>query len=118
MTESTSLKAKAWPLFDYIVAKATLDGEHSNPWILGENGQKLFEPDYAVLRELLGVPLHLKAATQSGIPALALDVWLSYELRRAGFNSDQVWPRPQPAHSTARCDETTGSATEVGACQT
>ena len=95
MTESTSLKAKAWPLFDYIVAKATLDGEHSNPWILGENGQKLFEPDYAVLRELLGVPLHLKAATQSGIPALALDVWLSYELRRAGFNSDQVWPRPQ-----------------------
>ena len=33
--------------------------------------------------------------TQSGIPALALDVWLSYELRRAGFVSDQVWPRPQ-----------------------
>jgi len=29
------------------------------------------------------------------IPALALDVWLSYELRRAGFVSDQVWPRPE-----------------------
>jgi len=28
------------------------------------------------------------------VPALALDVWLSYELRRAGFQPDQVWPRP------------------------
>jgi hypothetical protein len=29
------------------------------------------------------------------VPALALDVWLSYELRRAGFGSDQTWPRPK-----------------------
>lgn len=26
-------------------------------------------------------------------PALALDVWLSYELRRAGFDPDVTWPR-------------------------
>lgn len=95
MTASTSLKEKAWSLFDYIVAEAALEGGHTNPWVLGENGQKLFEPDFAVLSKLLGVPLHLKATTQSGIPALALDVWLSYELRRAGFDADQVWPRPQ-----------------------
>jgi hypothetical protein len=37
----------------------------------------------------------LKANTQSGVPALALDVWLSFELRRAGFGIDQVWPRPK-----------------------
>lgn len=92
---STSLKARAWPLFDHIVAEAAPNGEHTNPWEPTENDQIIYLPDYDVLRKLLGVPLHLKATTQSGIPALALDVWLSYELRRAGFGFDQVWPRPQ-----------------------
>lgn len=95
MTSGASLKARAWPLFDHIVAEAAPDGEHSNPWERADNGQLCFVPDYDVLKLLLGVPLRLRATTQSGIPALALDVWLSYELRRAGFLSDQVWPRPQ-----------------------
>lgn len=50
--------------------------------------------DFDTLEKLLGVPLYLEAATQTGVPALALDVRLSYELRRAGFNHDAVWPRP------------------------
>ncbi|MDW4572592.1 hypothetical protein R8Z57_07340 [Microbacterium sp. M3] len=33
------------------------------------------------------------ADTQSGVAAKALDVWLAYELRRAGFEPDAVWPR-------------------------
>jgi len=89
-----STKAEAWVLFDHIVAQAAPGGEHSNPWTQGPDGQLRFEPDYGTLERLLGVPLHLKAGTQSGVPALALDVWLSYEFRRAGFRSDQVWPRP------------------------
>lgn len=95
MAASKSLKAEAWPLFDHIVATAAPNGEHSNPWKRHEDGQLIFVPDYDVLTKLLGVPLCLSATTQSGIPALALDVWLSYELRRAGFVSDQVWPRPR-----------------------
>lgn len=95
MATSKSLKAEAWPLFDYIVAAAAPKGEHSNPWNRCKDGQLIFSPDYDVLTKLLGVPLHLNATTQSGIPALALDVWLSYELRRAGFVADQVWPRPE-----------------------
>lgn len=94
MASNGSLKSKAWPLFDYIVAEAAPNGEHSNPWQRTEGSELCFVPDYDVLRKLLGVPLLLGASTQSGIPALALDVWLSYELRRAGFGSDQVWPRP------------------------
>ncbi len=90
----TTAKGEAWVLFDHIVADAAPEGEHSNPWIAGQDGQVRFEPDYAALEKLLGVPLHLKAGTQSGVPALALDVWLSYELRRAGFEPDSVWPRP------------------------
>lgn len=90
----TSSKTEAWILFDRIVEQASPDGEHSNAWKLGFDGELRFEPDYETLQRLLGVPLHLKAGTQSGVPALALDVWLSYEFRRAGFRSDQVWPRP------------------------
>ncbi|MFM0212829.1 hypothetical protein PQQ96_36155 [Paraburkholderia sediminicola] len=94
MAAKQSAKAKAWVIFDRIVALAAPKGVHRNPWIKSPDGQLRFEPDYDTLVKLLGVPLYLKAETQSGVPALALDVWLSYELRRAGFDSDQAWPRP------------------------
>lgn len=94
MAAKPSTKGEAWVFFDRIVADAAPGGVHTNPWSLNSDKQLVFEPDYQTLARLLGVPLHLKAGTQSGVPALALDVWLSYELRRAGFESDQVWPRP------------------------
>ncbi|WP_457100680.1 hypothetical protein [Microbacterium sp. P5_E9] len=84
-----SLKQKAWPLFDRIVADAA-DAPlfEQGPW----NGDAYF-PDIPTLQKLLGVPRHLNANSQSGVPALALDVWVAYELRRAGFAPDAVWPR-------------------------
>lgn len=94
MAVRPSAKVDAWTLFDHIVAAAAPQGVHSNPWVRNADARLRFEPDYATLERLLGVPLHLKAGTQSGVPALALDVWLSYELRRAGFDTDKVWPRP------------------------
>ncbi|RQR28048.1 MULTISPECIES: hypothetical protein [Burkholderia] len=94
MAAKQSTKAKAWVLFDRIVDLAAPSGAHSNPWKKYSDGQLCFEPDYDTLVRLLGVPLYLNAETQSGVPALALDVWLSYELRRAGFGKDQAWPRP------------------------
>lgn len=93
MATEQSAKAKAWAIFDRIVAKAAPKGVHSNPWKRRVDGYLRYEPDFDTLCRLLGVPLYLKAATQSGVPALALDVWLSYELRRAGFDDDQTWPR-------------------------
>lgn len=94
MATKPSAKGEAWIIFDHIVADAAPGGVYTNPWVIGPSKQLSFEPDYQTLSRLLGVPLHLKAGTQSGVPALALDVWLSYELRRAGFEADQVWPRP------------------------
>ena len=91
-----STKASGWEAFDRIVAAAAPDGAHSNPWAADETGQLGYEPDYTTLAKLLGVPLRLRAKTTTGVPALALDVWLSYELRRAGFDADAVWPRPTP----------------------
>ncbi|TGN65406.1 hypothetical protein EXE59_16665 [Nocardioides eburneiflavus] len=82
-------KALAWPLFDALVRDAPM--RHLNPWEKGK-----FVPDFETLERLLGVPLLLEAKTTSGVPALALDVWVAYELRRAGLDPDAVWPREEP----------------------
>lgn len=90
MAEPTK-KALAWAIFDRIVATAaTTDHYLSGPWTGDE-----YTPDFETLQQLLGVPLHLKANSQSGVPALALDVWVAYELRRSGFKPDAVWPRAE-----------------------
>ncbi len=94
MATETSAKQRAWVIFDRIVANAAPKGIHSNPWGMTPDGELLFNPDYDTLVRLLGVPLYLNADTRTGVPALALDVWLSYELRRAGFDVDATWPRP------------------------
>lgn len=88
-----SAKEKAWVIFDRIVADVAPEGVHSNPWTKGADSGLRYEPDFATLERLLGVPLYLGADTRTGVPALALDVWLSYELRRAGFDADSTWPR-------------------------
>ncbi|MDV3129255.1 hypothetical protein M1247_30425 [Mycobacterium sp. 21AC1] len=93
MPAEPSTKATAWAIFDRIVADAAPAGVHTNPWVRA-NGELTYVPDFRVLRRLLGVPLHLDAPSTTGVPALALDVWLSYELRRAGLDPDAVWPRP------------------------
>lgn len=82
-------KTQAWPLFDALVQQAPLKGV--NPW----TPDGAFAPDYGTLRQLLAVPLHIGAETRSGVPALAVDVWIAYELRRAGLDPDAVWPRAE-----------------------
>jgi len=86
-----SIKQRAWALFDAIVTRAPQ--RTSNPWQREDDGSLRFEPDYDTLSRLLGVPALLQAPSQSGVPALALDVWVAYELRRAGFDADRIWPR-------------------------
>jgi hypothetical protein len=75
------------------VADAQRDAEYTNPWRRSADGHLRYIPDYDTLVRLLGVPLYLRAATTTGVPALALDVWVAYELRRAGFEVNAVWPR-------------------------
>lgn len=89
-SKEPSKKARAWPLFDALVQQAPL--RHVSPW----QSRNTFAPDFTTLQRLLGVPLLLEADTTSGVPALALDVWVAYELRRAGLEPDAVWPREEP----------------------
>lgn len=89
-----SVREQAWVLFDAIVA--TAPARHTNPWVTDDlDARPRFQPDHNTLERLLGVPLHLAASSQSGVPALALDVWAAHEFRRAGFDPDAVWPRAQ-----------------------
>ncbi len=93
MPAEPSTKATAWAIFDRIVADAAPPhGEHHQS-LAAQRGHRGVRADFRVLRRLLGVPLHLDAPSTTGVPALALDVWLSYELRRAGFDTNAVWPR-------------------------
>lgn len=85
-------KDRAWVIFDRIIEDAAPGGAYSNPWYT-VNGSLDYVPDLRTLERLLGVPLYLGATVRSGVSALALDVWLAYELRRAGFDRDAVWPR-------------------------
>lgn len=85
-------KEQAWALFDRIVQEAAPNGEYRNPWVLVD-GVRQYKADIDTLERLLAVPLHLRSTVRSGIRALALDVWVAYELRRAGFDEDAVWPR-------------------------
>lgn len=81
-----------WALFDEAIARAAPNGVYSNPWVV-ENGALRFEPDLGTLKVLLAIPRGLRATPTTGVPAIALDVWTAYELRRAGFDPDAVWPR-------------------------
>ncbi len=85
-----TLRERGWQLYDAIVATAARKDE--NPWHL-RDGRLRYSPDTDTLARLLAVPIRLGAPSQSGVPALALDVWVSYEFRRAGFDADRVWPR-------------------------
>lgn len=89
MAGKPSAKTLAWPLFDALVEQSTFKAV--NPW----KADGTFAPDYATLRKLLAVPILLGAESRSGVPALALDVWVAYELRRAGLDPDAVWPRAE-----------------------
>lgn len=80
---------EGWREFDALVAAS----DEANPWV-EIAGDPQFKPHYDLLCDLLAVPLRLGLETQSGMPAKAIDVWLSHELRRAGFDRDEVWPRP------------------------
>lgn len=85
-----TLRDRGWTYFDAVVEAAP--ARDLNPWTI-RDGVVAYAPDYATLGLLLAVPVHLNATSQSGVPALALDVWVAYEFRRAGFGADRVWPR-------------------------
>lgn len=65
------------------------------PWPTPWQADGSFAADLELLATLLG--LAVGTAQASGIVAGAADMWAAQELRRAGFDPDEVWPRsPAP----------------------
>lgn len=73
-----------------------LEGLPTNsPWVRHGDGAPTYAPDYDVFARLLTSAVAAGAGddTESGIFPKGIDLWLSYELRRAGFEDHEVWPR-------------------------
>lgn len=70
--------------FEGVLAGAPL----SSPWV-GD----VYEPSYDLLAQLVSIPVAAGATTATGRFPKAFDVWVAHEMRRAGFDPDEVWPR-------------------------
>ncbi|MCW4466505.1 hypothetical protein OK351_13470 [Glutamicibacter sp. MNS18] len=84
-------KTLAFAEFDTALTSAA----KTSPWLVDGKAQVQFQPSYALLEQLLSIPVRSKAVTRSGRFAQGVDAWLAHELRRAGFDEDLVWPRPE-----------------------
>lgn len=75
--------------FDAVLATTDLT---ANPW--DHSGDRpRYRIDTSLLQELVRLPLADGAKTQTGRLAKGTDAWVAQELRRAGFEPDEVWPR-------------------------
>jgi hypothetical protein len=95
MAQSPRVQPDVLAEVDHVLAKApedlplwtTPDGSDSHV--------REYVPDYATLRALLAVPIKSGHAQEqeSGRVAKSLDAYVAYEMRRAGFEPDGVFPR-------------------------
>lgn len=76
--------------FDRTISDRTI----ASPWEAEEGGASpRYVPDIELLEALLTIPIKAGRAQASGRFAKAIDAWCAHELRRAGFEADEVWPR-------------------------
>lgn len=65
----------------------------TSPWAEEQDGARRFQPDFDALASLISIPIEAGSESQTGRLAKAIDAWIANELRRAGFEDDEVWPR-------------------------
>jgi hypothetical protein len=83
-------KSDSFSAFDDVLAGAVT----GTPWVHSSTTPTQYVPDYGLLETLLSIPTAGGAVIESGRFANGVDAWISHELRRAGFETDEVWPRP------------------------
>lgn len=65
----------------------------TDPWVHDIGDPPAYQADFSALEKLLAVPVQSGASSESGLFPKGIDLWLSYELRRAGFSDYETWPR-------------------------
>jgi hypothetical protein len=83
-------KDDSFSAFDGLLAAAAT----GTPWVLTASSAPKYVPDYNLLEQLLSIPTAGGSVVESGRFANGVDAWIAHELRRAGFETDEVWPRP------------------------
>lgn len=78
-----------WDAFGEVLAARP----STSPWGHHQDGVRRFEPDFDALASLISIPIEAGSESQTGRLAKAIDAWMANELRRAGFDDDEVWPR-------------------------
>jgi hypothetical protein len=78
-------------VYDHILA----DIPTESPWTHTAGEPPSYVPEYDLLGRLLSSAVAVGGGedTESGIFPKGIDLWLSHELRRAGFLDEEVWPR-------------------------
>jgi hypothetical protein len=66
----------------------------TSPWDHAPGQPPVYVPDFDLFAQLLTIPVAAENLSESGRFAKAIDAWLASELRRSGFGTDEVWPRP------------------------
>jgi hypothetical protein len=62
------------------------------PWVV-QKGRRILVPDVEALELLTTVAIRRGGRSETGRLARSIDMWVAEELRRAGFDEDEVWPR-------------------------
>lgn len=85
-------KTDGFSAYDPLIAAARL----ASPWTHDIGASASYVPDYGLLEDILTIPVVNGESTESGRFAKGIDAWLAHELRRSGFEPDEVWPRAEP----------------------
>jgi len=86
------LSSKDREQFNELIDAVLASLEGGNPWRAGDP-EPTYEIDRDALLKLLSIAIRQGASTQTARLAFGVDAWVAYELRRAGFPEDEVWPR-------------------------
>lgn len=82
-------KTDGFSAYDDLLAEASLD----SPWEHNPGAEPVYRPNYGLLEDILTIPYRAGEASESGRFARGIDAWIAQELRRTGFDPDEVWPR-------------------------
>lgn len=83
------MKTDGFSAYDDAISRAQIN----SPWVFGDGGEVAYAPNYQLVEEILTIPYQAGEVSESGRFARGIDAWIAHELRRSGFDPDEVWPR-------------------------